>query len=116
MEETVKPTVSFDAFQLLDIRVGTIIAADDFPKARKPAYRLRIDFGHLGVKQSSAQIMVLYSKQDLVGRKVMAVVNFVPRQVADFISEVLVLGVLSHADGVTLLTADQKVVNGSCIG
>jgi len=115
MEEPIKPAVSFEEFQLLDIRVGTIIAADEFPKARKPAYKLRVDFGHLGVKRSSAQITVCYSKEELVGKQVMAVVNFAPRQVADFISEVLVLGVLGDAGEVVLLATEQRVTNGSFI-
>lgn len=112
MEEPIKPNISFEEFQLLDIRVGTIIAADDFPKARKPAHKLRIDFGHLGVKRSSAQITVLYSKEELVGKQVMAVVNFAPRQVADFISEVLVLGVVGDNNEVVLLRAVHTVANG----
>jgi tRNA-binding protein len=112
MEEPIKPAVSFEEFQLLDIRVGTIIAADDFAKARKPAYKLHIDFGHLGVKRSSAQITVVYSKEELVGRQVMAVVNFAPRQVADFISEVLVLGVLGDNGQVILLQPSRPVEHG----
>jgi tRNA-binding protein len=113
MEEPIKPAISFEEFQLLDIRVGTIIAADDFPKARKPAYKLHIDFGHLGVKRSSAQITVLYSIEELVGKQVMAVVNFAPRQVADFISEVLVLGVLGD-NGQVILLRPSKLVEHGC--
>ena len=112
MEEPIKPAISFEEFQEMDIRVGTIIAADDFPKAHKPAYKLRIDFGYLGVKRSSAQITVVYSKEELVGRQVMAVVNFAPRQVADFISEVLVLGVLGDNGQVILLRPSRPVEHG----
>jgi tRNA-binding protein len=116
MEGKVKATVSFDDFQQVDIRVGTIVLAQEFPKARKPAYRLEIDFGPLGIKQSSAQITALYRPEELLGRQVLAVVNFEPRQVADFMSEVLVLGLVGDAEGVVLLTPDQAIGNGSPIG
>ncbi len=107
---------TFDDFMKLDIRVGTVISADDFPKARKPAYKLKIDFGDkLGIKQSSAQITEVYKKEDLVGKQVMAVVNFPPRQIADFFSEVLVLGTYSN-QGVVLITPTEKVENGDKLG
>ena len=83
-------------FQKLDIRVGRVVDVQDFPEARKPAYRLWIDFGELGVKRSSAQITDLYKKEDLVGRLVVAVVNFPPKQIATFMSEVLVLGAMDE--------------------
>lgn len=106
----------FDDFMKLDIRVGTIREARDFPKARKPAYQLLIDFGpELGQKKSSAQITELYTKEDLIGRQVLAVVNFPPRQIADFMSEVLVLGTYSK-DGVVLIGPERKVADGDKLG
>jgi len=99
----------------LDIRVGRVVNAEDFPKARKPAYKLTIDFGPLGLKRSSAQITELYNKEDLVGREVICVVNFPPKQVAGFISEVLVLGVYTES-GVVLLQPDREVPLGGKIG
>lgn len=100
----------------LDIRVGTIIAANVFEKARKPAYQLTLDFGEeIGVKKSSAQITDRYTLEDLVGKQVLAVVNFPPRQIADFMSEVLVLGTYSEG-GVVLATPDKAVKNGDKLG
>ncbi|HEY8418273.1 MAG TPA: tRNA-binding protein [Limnochordales bacterium] len=99
-------------FQKLDIRVGRVVDVRDFPEARKPAYRLWIDFGELGVKRSSAQITDLYKKEDLVGRLVVAVVNFPPKQIATFMSEVLVLGALDKL-GVVLLAPDREVPPGT---
>ncbi len=104
---------TIDDFHLLDIRVGTIVAAEPFPKARKPAFKLRIDFGaEIGVKQSSAQITVHYTPEALLGRQVMAVVNFPPRQIGPFISEVLTLGVPDAQGEVVLLHPDQAVPDG----
>jgi len=99
-------------FQKLDIRVGRVVDVQDFPEARKPAYRLWIDFGELGVKRSSAQITDLYKKEDLVGRLVVAVVNFPPKQIATFMSEVLVLGAMDER-GVVLLAPDREVPPGT---
>lgn len=107
--------VGLEEFQQVDIRVGTIVQAEEFPKARKPAYKLQIDFGPLGMKRSSAQITVFYSIDDLVGRQVLAVVNFPPRQVADIMSEVLVLGVLGEQGAVVLLEAGHPLPNGSAV-
>ncbi len=98
----------------LDVRVGRVLKVEDFPAARKPAYKLYIDFGSLGVKKSSAQITDLYAKEDLVGRQVVAVVNFPPLQVADFLSEVLVLGAVAEG-GVVLLKPDRTVPPGTPI-
>ena len=105
----------FKNFEELDIRVGTVVDVKDFEKACKPAYQLWIDFGKLGIKKSSAQITTLYQKEELIGKKIIAVVNFPPRQIADFFSEVLVLGVYNQA-GVVLLKPDRKVENGEKIG
>jgi len=103
---------SVESFFETDIRSGTIVAVEPFPKARKPAWKLTIDFGpDLGLKRSSAQIVQLYTAENLVGRQVLAVVNFPPRQIADFISEVLVLG-LETPDGVVLLQPERPVENG----
>ena len=107
---------TFDKFMKLDIRVGTITAARVFEKARKPAYQLTVDFGEeIGVKKSSAQITDHYTPEDLVGKQVLAVVNFPPRQIADFMSEVLVLGTYSEG-GVVLVTPDMAVKNGDKLG
>jgi len=107
--------ISYDYFEKVDIRVGKIIKAEDFPKARKPAYKLWIDFGDLGLKKASAQITNLYTKDDLIGRLIIAVVNFPPRQIADFISEVLVLGVVLDNDEVVLVQPDTDVPLGKRI-
>jgi tRNA-binding protein len=103
----------FANFQSLDIRAGTIVSAEFFAEARKPAYKLRIDFGELGVMQSSAQITELYTAEELPGRQIMAVVNFEPRRIAGFKSECLVLGVNDAAGNVVLLGAERQVPNGS---
>ena len=107
---------TFDDFMKLDIRVGTIIAANIFEKAKKPAYQLKVDFGEsIGVKKSSAQITAHYTADELIGKQVLAVVNFPPRQIADFMSEVLVLGTYSDG-GVVLITPDKAVSNGDKLG
>ena len=107
--------ITYDYFEKVDIRVGKIIRVEDFPKARNPAYKLWIDFGALGVKKSSAQITKLYSKDDLVDRLIIAVINFPPRQIADFGSEVLVLGVVLDNDAVVLVQPDGDVPLGKRI-
>lgn len=107
---------AFDDFMKLDIRVGTITDAKAFAKARKPAYQLTLDFGgEIGTKRSSAQITDHYKPEELIGKQVLAVVNFPPRQIADFMSEVLVLGTYSEG-GVVLITPDKKVQNGDKLG
>ena len=107
-----KEEISFEDFIKVDIRIGTIIEVNDFHKARKPAYQLHIDFGDLGIKKSSAQITDLYSKEDLLNCQVTAIVNFKPRQIANFMSEVLVLGVYNNDDNVVLLQASKSIKNG----
>jgi tRNA-binding protein len=109
-------TISWNDFEKIDIRVGTIIDAKDFPKARKPAYQLKIDFGDLGIKQSSAQITKFYSVQELIGQQVIAIVNFPPKQIADFFSECLVLGVYDENKDVVLIQPKHSVSNGLKIG
>ncbi len=107
-------TITFDQFLAVDIRIGTVLLAEPFPEARKPAFKLTIDFGPaIGVKKSSAQITERYALEDLAGRKVAAVVNFPPRQIGKFISEVLTLGFADDAGAVILFAPDFAVPNGS---
>ena len=107
------PQISFDQFLAVDIRVGTIVAVEAFPEARKPSFKLTIDFGPiLGAKRSSAQITQLYEAASLVGRQVAAVVNFPPRQIGKFMSEVLTLGFPDEQGNVVLIAPDHKVPNG----
>ncbi len=108
------PTITFDEFLTVDIRVGTIIDVQAFPEARKPAFKLKIDFGAgVGVKQSSAQIVTHYDMAALMGRQVAAVVNFPPHQIGKFMSEVLTLGFPDENGAVVLFAPDQKVPNGA---
>ncbi len=107
-----KEEINFEDFLKVDMRVGTIIEVNDFPKARKPAYQLTIDFGGLGIKKSSAQITDLYTKDDLQNRQVTAIVNFKPRQIANFMSECLVLGIYNEEGNVVLLQASEHIKNG----
>src|SRR6478672_3916864 len=108
--------ISWNDFEKIDIRAGTILEVNDFPNARKPSYQLSIDFGELGIKKSSAQITRLYKKEELVGRQVIAVVNFPPKQIANFFSECLVLGVYNADYEVVLLQPSMPVENGDRIG
>jgi tRNA-binding protein len=110
------PPITFPDFEKVDMRVGVVVDAQEFPEARRPAYKLRIDFGPLGVKRSSAQITRHYRLADLVGRRVIAVVNFPPRQIGPFVSEVLVLGAYDEAGEVVLLQPDHAVDPGAKIG
>lgn len=114
---TVKPEISWEDFEKIDIRCGTIISANDFEKARNPSYQLEIDFGDLGTRKSSAQITSLYRKEELIGLQVLAVVNFPKKQIANFFSECLVLGVYGEdKKEVTLLTPSLPVKNGMQVG
>jgi tRNA-binding protein len=108
--------ISWADFEKIDIRIGTITEVSDFPKARNPSYQLKIDFGILGTKNSAAQITHHYAKEDLLGRQVVAVVNFPPKQIANFFSECLVLGVYTEEKQVILLQPQQAVSNGMKIG
>jgi tRNA-binding protein len=114
---TIKPEISWTDFEKIDIRCGTIISANDFEKARNPSYQLEIDFGELGIKKSSAQITTLYKKEDLIGKQILAVVNFPKKQIANFFSECLVLGVYGEdSKDVTLLTTSLPAMNGMQVG
>ena len=106
-----KELISFEDFSKVDIRIGTIIAINDFPKARKPAYQITIDFGELGTKKTSAQITTLYTKEELINTQVLAVINFKPKQIANFMSECLILGIQKGND-VVLLKSTNIVKNG----
>lgn len=110
-----KPIISFEDFTKVDIRIGTIIEVNDFPKAKKQAYQLKVDFGNLGIKNSSAQITNLYSKEELIGLKVTAVVNFRPRQIANFSSEILILGIQNGEMVILLQNLNGKIKNGEQI-
>jgi len=107
-----KDEITFEDFLKIDIRIGTIVDVNDFPEARKPAYQLKIDFGALGIKKSSAQITDLYTKEDLLDAQVSAIVNFKSRQIANFMSECLVLGVYNTERNVVLLKASKGIKNG----
>ncbi len=113
----IKPEISWADFEKIDIRCGTVISVNDFEKARNPSYQLEIDFGDLGIKKSSAQITSLYGKDDLVGKQILAVVNFPKKQIANFFSECLVLGVYGEDKAeVTLLTPSLPSKNGMPVG
>lgn len=111
-----KKEISWQDFEKIDIRTGTVISAEDFPKAKNPSYQLTIDFGELGIKKSSAQITALYQKENLIGTQVLAVVNFPKKQIANFFSECLVLGVYGENNEVTLISPTISVKNGSALG
>ena len=108
--------INWSDFEKVDIRIGTIVEATIFTKAKQPAYQLIIDFGPLGIKKSSAQITHHYTTEELIGMQIIAVVNFPPKQIANFFSECLVLGVYDQQNEVVLLRPDKKVNNGDKIG
>ena len=108
--------ITWNDFDKVELRAGTIIEIEDFPEALKPAYKLKIDFGELGVKRSSAQIKDLYKKEDLLGKQVLAVVNFAPKQIATFISEVLTTGFYLPGGEVVLVHPERRVPNGAKLG
>ncbi len=111
------PAISWNDFEKIDIRCGTIIEVKDFPKARKPSYQFQIDFGaELGIKRSSAQVTHHYTKEELHNKQVIAVINFPPKQIADFFSECLVLGIYDENNDVILLQPERAVKNGQRIG
>lgn len=110
-----KEEISFEDFIKVDTRIGTITEVKEFPKAKKPAYQILIDFGSIGVKKSSAQITELYTKEKLVGKQVMAIINFKPRQIANFMSECLILGIYNKDGNVVLLQTSQTIKNGEQI-
>ena len=107
--------INYQDFEKVEIRVGTILKASEFPEARKPAYQLEIDFGPYGIKQSSAQITANYTLEELVGKQVMAVVNFPPKQIAKFMSECLVLGVKDERGEIVLVSPDSSIDNGEVL-
>lgn len=104
--------ISWQDFEAVEIRVGTIVEAQEFPEARKPAYKLKIDFGEFGIKRSSAQITAIYTAADLVGKQVIAVINFPPKQISSFMSECLVTGFVQQDGSVVLAVPDKPVSNG----
>jgi len=108
--------ISWEDFERLDMRIGTIIEAIPFEKAKKPAYKLKIDFGEKGIKNSSAQITMLYQPGELVGKQIIAVINFPPKQIANYMSECLVLGVYNEDNDVILLQPERHTGNGNKIG
>jgi len=105
-----KPEITFEDFNKIDIRVGTIIEVNNFPKARKPAYQLTIDFGDLNIKKSSAQIADLYTKEELLGKQITAIVNFPEKQIANFFSECLILGIYNTNNEVVLLQSSNTII------
>ncbi len=110
-----KEFITWSDFEKVEIRTGTILSAEDFPEARNPSYKLKIDFGVSGIKKTSAQITKLYSKEELIGKQVVAVVNFPPKQIANFMSECLVLGAVNDQKEVILLQPDKETENGQRI-
>lgn len=111
-----KPIITFEDFSKVDIRTGTIIEVNNFPKARKPAYQLTIDFGKLGVRKSSAQITELYTKEELLNKQIVAIINFQKKQIANFLSECLILGIENNQKKIVLLQASKKnLTNGEQI-
>lgn len=115
MTETIK-TITWQDFTNVDMRIGTVISAEEFKEVKNPAYKLMVDFGELGIKKTSAQITKLYNPMELVGKQVVAVVNFPPKQIANIMSECLILGGVGNNKEVTLISPDKQVENGMKIG
>ena len=112
----IKPEISWLDFEKIDMRSGTIVSVSDFPEARNPSYKIEIDFGDFGIKKSSAQITNLYTKEELLGKQIVAVINFPKKQIANFLSECLILGIYGELKEVTLLTPTNAVKNGFQVG
>ena len=108
--------ISYSDFDKIEIRTGTIVEANNFPNAKKPAYQLLVDFGGFGIKRSSAQITTYYSKEELIGKQIVAVINFPVKQIANFFSECLVLGAINEDGSIVLLEPERKIDNGKRIG
>lgn len=106
-------TITWSDFERVELRIGTIVAVDDFPEARKPAWKLTVDFGEFGIKRSSAQLTVHYRKEDLLGRQVLGVINFPPKQIGPFRSEVLVTGFADENGAIVLAMPERRVPNGA---
>jgi len=109
-------TITWNDFSKIEMRVGTVLSAEVFKEVRNPAYKIVVDFGEFGTRKSSAQLTKRYLPEDLIGKQVIAVVNFPPKQIANFMSECLILGLLGEGKDVTLLTPDKKVPNGLIVG
>lgn len=105
--------ISWEDFEKVEIRVGTIVDVQDFPEARRPAYKIKVDLGELGIKKSSAQVTVLYKKEDILGKQVLCVCNFPPKQIGSYMSEILVTGFYNENNEVVLSTVERAVPNGS---
>lgn len=117
MEKSTSEGLQWSEFEKTEMRIGTILEAKDFPEARKPAYQLVIDFGsEIGIRKSSAQLTKRYAKEDLVGKQIVAVVNFPKKQIGNFMSECLVLGSIGTDNDIVMLTSDMRVENGLRIG
>ena len=116
MSNTPKPQIEWNDFQKLEIRTGTIVSAAIFHEAKNPAFKMEIDFGAMGIKKTSAQLTKLYKPKELLGKQIIAVVNFPPKQIANSMSECLVLGAVEKDGKVTLLTTEKNVPNGISIG
>lgn len=116
MEEPKKPTLTWNEFMNVEMRVGTILSAEPFKEVRNPAYKMIIDFGEIGTRKTSAQITQLYKPEELIGKQIIAVVNFPPKQIANIMSECLVLGAVGDHKEVTLIEPERKVKNGTRVG
>lgn len=113
---TIENQINWNDFSKIEMRVGTIISAEVFKEVKKPAYKIIIDFGELGNRKTSAQITKLYSPEEIIGKQVIAVVNFPPKQIANIMSECLILGAVEKDNNVTLIQPDKKIANGTKIG